>query len=108
MKSLLVLFSYHHNNTKKIAKVFNEILDAPIKTPDQVEIEKLQEYDLVGFGAGIDSGKHYSPILDLADRLPQVNKNKAFIFSTAALTGDKKLKKITLHLGKNWNLKVIS
>jgi hypothetical protein len=36
----------------------------------------------VGFGAGIDSGKHYRPILNLADTLPPVDGKKAFIFST--------------------------
>jgi len=53
MKSLLVLFSYHHNNTKKIAKVFAKVLDAQIKTPQQINLEELQEYDLIGFGSGI-------------------------------------------------------
>jgi len=33
MKSLLVLYSYHHNNTEKIANVFAKVLDAQIKTP---------------------------------------------------------------------------
>ena len=59
MKALLVLFSYHHNNTERVAKVFAEILDAEIKTPQQTDRNELQDYDLVGFGAGIDSGKHY-------------------------------------------------
>ena len=90
MKSLLVVFSYHHNNTEKIAKVFARVLDAKIKKPQQIDPEELQEYDLMGFGAGIDSGKHYKPVLDLADRIPQVNNKKAFIFSTSALTGEKK------------------
>jgi len=44
MKSLLVLFSYHHNNTEKIADVFAKVLDAQIKTPEQVTPEELQEY----------------------------------------------------------------
>ncbi|MFC1486404.1 flavodoxin family protein [Thermoproteota archaeon] len=92
MKSLLVVFSYHHNNTEKVAKVFANVLDAEIKTPQQVDPKDLQEYDLVGFGAGIDSGKHYKVILDLADKLHVNNKN-AFIFSTAAMTGEKKLAK---------------
>ena len=91
MKSLLVVFSYHHKNTEKVAKVFAKVLDAQIKTPQQVDPEELQEYDLVGFGAGIEGAKHYKPVLDLADKLPQVDKKKAFIFSTAALTGEKKL-----------------
>jgi hypothetical protein len=36
----------------------------------------------VGFGGGIDSGKHYAPLLDIADKLPPVDARKAFIFST--------------------------
>ncbi len=84
MKSLLVLFSYHHNNTEKIAKVFAEVLDAQIRTPQQINPEELQEYGLVGFGSGIYGAKHHEALLDLADRLPQVTNRKAFIFSTSS------------------------
>ena len=59
MRSLLVLFSYHHKNTEKIAKVFTKILDAPIKTSQQINLEELQEYNLIGFGSGIYSAKHH-------------------------------------------------
>jgi len=93
MKSLLVLFSNHHNNTEKVAKVFAEIFDSEIKTPQQTDPNELQDYDLVGFGAGIDSGKHYKVLIDLADKLPQVDNKNAFIFSTAGLTGEKKRSK---------------
>ncbi len=82
MKFLLVLFSYHHKNTEKIAKVFAKVLDAPIKTPQQINPEELQEYSLIGFGSGIYSDKHHKVLLDLADKLPQVPNRKAFIFST--------------------------
>jgi len=91
MKSLLVLFSYHHNSTEKIANVFAEVLDAQIKTPQQTSPEELQEYDLIGFGSGIDSGKHYEVLLDFADKLPEVTGKKAFIFSTSAITGIEKI-----------------
>ena len=91
MKSLLVLFSYHHNNTEKIANVFEKVLDAQIKTPQQINPEKLQEYNLIGFGSGIYGGKHHKTLLDLADTLPQVTNRKAFIFSTSALTGKAKV-----------------
>jgi len=80
-------------NTEKVATVFAQILNSPIKTPQQTNPQELQQYDLVGFGAGIDSGKHYKPMLDLADKLPQVDNKNAFIFSTAGLTGDKKRNK---------------
>ena len=91
MKSLLVLFSYHHNNTEKIATVFAKVLDAEIKTPRQIDPEELQEYGLVGFGSGIYDEKHHRTLLDLADRLPQVTNKKAFIFSTSAIMGDDKV-----------------
>lgn len=82
MASLLVLFSYHHRNTEKIANIFAKVLDAQIRTPRQVEPEELRQYSLVGFGSGIYGGKHHDALLDLADKLPQVSDRKAFIFST--------------------------
>jgi flavodoxin len=93
MQSLLVVFSYHHKNTEKIANVFTKVLDAQIKTPQQINPKELQEYSLVGFGSGIDSGKHYKPLLDFADRLLPVDNKNSFIFSTAALTGEEKREK---------------
>jgi flavodoxin len=93
MKSLLGLFSYHHNNTEKVANVFAKVLDAQIKTPQQINPEELQEYTLIGFGSGIYGGKHHKLLLDLADTLPQITNRKAFIFSTSAMTGKAKVAK---------------
>ncbi len=93
MKSLLVLLSYHHNNTEKIANVFAKILDAQIKKPQQINPEELQEYTLIGFGSGIYDGKHHKLLLDLADNLPPVTNRNAFIFSTSAMTGKAKVAK---------------
>ena len=90
MKSLIIVHSYHHNNTQKVAQAMAKVLDAQVKSPQQTVLEELSQYDLVGFGAGIDSGKHYEVLLDLADKLPQVDNKNAFIFSTAGLSGDKK------------------
>jgi len=100
VKSLVVVFSYHHKNTEKIAKVFAKVLDAQIKTPQQINPEELQEYDLVGFGSGIYDGKNHESVLGLADKLPQVKNKKAFIFSTCGapvfLTGKKFLEEYAL------------
>ena len=82
MKTLIVVYSYHHNNTQKVAEVFAKVLDAQIKTPQQINPEELQDYDLVGFGSGINTDKNYKELLDFADRLPQVTDKKAFVFST--------------------------
>lgn len=93
MKSLLILYSYHHHNTEKIAKVFAKVLDAEIKTPNEIRPEYFQEYDLVGFGSGIYSAKHHESLLELADKLPEVNNNKVFLFSTAGITSKSKASK---------------
>ena len=82
MKSLIVVYSYHHNNTQKVAQAIAKVLDAKVKSPQQTVLEELSQYDLVGFGAGIDSGKHYRELLYFADAMPQVTEKKAFIFST--------------------------
>jgi flavodoxin len=82
VKSLVVVFSYHHNNTEKIANACAKVLGAEVKTPQQVKPEEIAEYDLVGFGSGIYSATFDASVLDLADRLPPVNNKKAFLFST--------------------------
>jgi len=94
MKTLLVVYSYHHLNTQKVADVFARVLDAEIVTPQHANPSGLEGYDLVGFGAGIDSGKHYKPLLDFADQLPNVNGKKAFIFSTSGVSNTKYKTKI--------------
>lgn len=89
-KSLIILMSYHHNNTEKVAKVIAKVLNAEIKTPQQINPEELQDYDLVGFGSGIYSAKHHESLLKLADELPEANNKNAFLFSTAGITGESK------------------
>ena len=92
------MYSYHHSNTQKVAQAIANVLDAQVKSPQQTNPEEPNQYDLVGFGAGIDSGKHYKELLDFADALPQVTDKKAFIFSTSGMTGEKKLAKDHLAL----------
>ena len=91
LKSLVIVYSYHHHNTEKVAHAMADVLKAEVKYPQNVNSEEIQNIDLVGFGAGIDSGKHYEPILKLAEELPIVKGKKAFIFSTSAIVGDKKM-----------------
>ena len=82
MKTIVIVFSYHHKNTEKIAQVIAKVLDAPIKTPQQIHPAELQEYDLIGFGSGIYHSKHHLALLVLADSLLQVTDKKTFLFST--------------------------
>lgn len=87
MKSLVIVISYHHGNTEKVARVFARVLDAEIKSPKQIRPEELDKYDLVGFGSGIYDEKHHADLLDFADSLPQVANKNAFVFSTGSMVG---------------------
>ncbi len=95
MKSLIILYSYHHHNTEKVAKSIAEILDAEIKWPEQINPKDIQYYDLVGFGSGIYGSKHHESILEFTDELLQTTGKKTFIFSTCgapiAIGGQKML-----------------
>jgi flavodoxin len=82
VKSLVIVFSYHHRNTEKIANACAKVLGAEVKTPQQVKPEEIAEYDLVGFGSGIYSATFDRAVLDLADRLSNAAGKKAFLFST--------------------------
>ncbi len=83
MKTLIVFFSPHKGNTKKIAKVIGKVLKAKLIEPDKIEKEKLSDYDLIGFGSGIYIGKHHRKIFNLIKNMPLMMDKKSFIFSTS-------------------------
>jgi flavodoxin len=99
LKCLLIVYSYHHNNTQKVAEAMAKVLDAEIRTPQQTNPEELQKYDLVGFGSGIDTGKNYPELLNFASKLPQAANKKAFVFSTSGMpisvSGQQRLEEYT-------------
>ncbi len=98
MKVLLIIYSYHHHNILKVAEAFSKVFDARITSPDNMNPQEINDYDLIGFGSGIDSGKHYQPLLDFVEKLPIINKKSAFIFSTSAVQGQNKVFKDHLTL----------
>jgi flavodoxin len=81
MKTLIVCVSEHHGNTKKIADAMAAVLDARVSHPDDVNVEELGDYDLIGLGSGIAFGKHYKRLLEFVDALPALHA-KTFVFST--------------------------
>jgi len=83
--ALLILVSYHHKSTEQVAKAIAEVLDAQIRSPQDVSPDVLQEYGLIGFGSGIYDAKHHQSMLELANRLTPVADKQAFIFSTSAI-----------------------
>ena len=91
-KSIIFLYSYHHMNTQKIGTAIAAKINATMADINNIiEPIELDAFDLVGFGAGIDSGKHYPKMLEFVEKLPNVQNKKAFIFSTSAIYTDKKM-----------------
>lgn len=90
---LIIVYSYHHHNTAKVASAMSEVLNADVKSPADLSPEDLSQYELIGFGAGIDSGKHYKQLLDFADSLGNFQGKKCFIFSTSAILSEEKVRK---------------
>lgn len=85
LKTLIVCKSYHHNNTRKIAKTIEEILDAEIVKPGENYSSSIDDYDLFGFGSGIYWARFHRDILDFVENLPRLDGKKAFIFSTSGM-----------------------
>ncbi|HEC76195.1 MAG TPA: flavodoxin [Thermoplasmatales archaeon] len=81
MKTLIIYVSFHHRNTERIANEIAEVMNAEMVKPEEVKIENILSYDLIGFGSGIYFMKHHPSLLKIIDKLPVVDK-MAFIFST--------------------------
>ncbi len=82
MRTLILVSSYHHKNTEKVAKHIATILNARIQSPSETNVMDLSMYDLIGFGSGIYSAMHHPELLDLAGRLPSAAGSNVFLFST--------------------------
>jgi len=89
-KILVIVSSGLRNNAHTVARVFAGFLEAPVMTPEQIDPEELRDYDLIGFGSGIDSERHHRRLLTLADELPMAHNGKAFIFSACGTPGANK------------------
>jgi flavodoxin len=73
-KSLIIVYSYHHCNTLKIARAMAGILDAQVKKPQETNPEELKDYDLIGFDSGIYGSKHHESIISLVNNLSKTKK----------------------------------
>jgi flavodoxin len=90
-KSIIFTHSYHHGNTQKIAEVIAAKFGAVVAPVNSNPLVEISEYDIIGFGAGIDGGKHYHELLEFAAKLPDAQNKRAFIFSTSATFSEKKM-----------------
>jgi len=95
-KAIIFLYSSPQGNTRKIAEAIATKINAPIFDIDIMDLENidftgLDEYQIMGFGSGIDSGRHFQQMLDFANTLPFVQNKRAFIFSTSGIFNETKM-----------------
>ncbi len=86
MKTLIIYKSIHHENTLRVAQVMASELDADISTPEDVDIDALGQYDLIGFGSGIYMGKHHRSLLSFVKDLDTLSGTNTFVFYTSGFS----------------------
>ena len=83
--ALIVCVSEHHGNTRLLADVLAETLDAEVVEPEAVDVTELPSYDLLAFGSGIYFGSVDDRLLDLVDRMPHGAGRAVLTFSTSGM-----------------------
>jgi len=83
MKALIVCVSVSNGNTKRVARAMAEVLGADVVEPEDVDVHRIADYDLVGFGSGIYAMAFHRRLRGLVRRLPTVEGRRAFVFSTS-------------------------
>lgn len=92
-KTIILYYSYHHKNTEKISKAIGKVLEAEIYSIEELKQINIDKFELIGFGAGIDSGKHYKEMLGFIENIEKNGVKDAFIFSTSAIYSENKMYK---------------
>ncbi|QBS43617.1 flavodoxin family protein [Nocardia sp. CS682] len=83
MKAIIVCTSVSHGNTKKIADVMGQVLQARVVDPQRTDAAELAGYDLVGFGSGIFLGSFHAQLREFVESLPQEPRRAAFVFASS-------------------------
>ena len=100
-KIIIVFESYHHLNTEKIALLFAQVLQAELYKPEQINLARLSEADMIGIGSGIYFGKLHENIRAFLEELPFQYDKKSFFFVTSGVQRQKYIQ----HFGDKMKVK---
>lgn len=81
MKTAIVYYSAHHNNTKQLLDAIARQGDVTLIQASDAENTDLSEYDLIGFGSGIYYQKYSEHVLEFAKKHLPDNKKVFFIYT---------------------------
>ena len=92
MKTAIVYYSKHHENTKKLLDAIAQEDEVTLIDATHPEIDDLSGYDVIGFASGIYYGKMHKLVLQYAEKNLPKNKKVFFIYTcgrvSAAYTND--------------------
>ncbi len=94
-KIVIVFESCHHRNTEKIAQLIAQVLQAELYKPEQLNLSRLSEIDIIGIGSGIYFGKLHEKVQDFLEVLPFRNGLKSFLFVTSGFQRKKYIQEIS-------------
>lgn len=79
MKTAIVYYSKHHENTKKLLDFIAETQDVTLIDALKTESADLSHYDMIGFASGIYYSKFHKSVLRFAEKNLPENKRVFFI-----------------------------
>ena len=92
MKTAIVYYSKHHENTKKLLDAIAQEYDVELIDVSNTKAFDLSEYQVIGFASGIYYGKMHKLVLQYAEKNLPKNKKVFFIYTcgrvSAAHTND--------------------
>jgi len=92
MKTAIVYYSKHHENTKKLLDAIAQEYDVELIDVSNTKVFDLSEYEVIGFASGIYYGNMHKLVLQCAKKNLPLNKKVFFIYTcgrvSAAHTND--------------------
>lgn len=84
MKSLIIYSSTYKGNTKRIAEVLGEPINADLVNLKSFKDINIQDYDLIGFGSGVYKESISAQLFNYIETLNLRGKS-VFVFSTSGV-----------------------
>ena len=85
-KAVIIYASTHHGSTKKLADAIADRYDVHLIDATKQYSADLSEYDLIGFGSGIDFGKFYESVEQFLEKNLPENKRVFFLYTCARIS----------------------
>ena len=87
MKTLIVYYSSHHGNTKKLVDAIVAQGNVTAVDASAITVTDCSDYDLIGFASGIYYQKFHESILKWAKSNLPTNKNVFFLYTCGVKRG---------------------